>query len=151
MENLATIDIIRSKVSDFKEIAEMFSSLLTEENQALNDYNLQAVGDLYESKNQLVTAYRNLVAFFIKNQEGLKTLEDTERKGLKELSLNLEALLKKNDMLLRTKMDTSKMIMDSIIGMAKMSNNANSTSYGAQGKYAPLDNNSNALAINRTL
>ena len=41
--------------------------------------------------------------------------------------------------------------MNTIINIAKVTNNRNATSYGAQGRYSPLDNSKNALAINRTL
>lgn len=42
-------------------------------------------------------------------------------------------------------------VMDTIVNIAKVSNNINATSYGAQGRYSPLDNSKNALAVNRTL
>ena len=41
--------------------------------------------------------------------------------------------------------------MDTIVNIAKVSNNINATSYGAQGRYSPLDNSNSALAVNRTL
>lgn len=151
MENLERNDDIRKKLDDYKEIILAFSELLAEENQALTDFDTDAVTALYERKAQIVAAYRSLVAFFIKNQEGLKIMSDEEKKSLREISLNLDALLKENDLLLQTRMKTSKSVMDSIVNIAKITNNANSTSYGAQGKYSPLDNSKNAIAINRTL
>ena len=144
-------NIFASKVNDFKDIVGSFATLLQAENEALEKFDLNKVGELYEQKTKTVTAYRNMVAYFIKNQESLKQLPETERSNLREISQNLDALIRKNDMLLKTKMQTNKVVMDSIINIAKVANNANSTSYGAQGKYSPLDNNSNALTVNRTL
>ncbi len=144
-------NIFASKVNDFKAIVGSFATLLQAENEALEKFDLNKVGELYEQKTKTVTAYRNMVAYFIKNQESLKQLPETERSNLREISQNLDALIRKNDMLLKTKMQTNKVVMDSIINIAKVANNANSTSYGAQGKYSPLDNNSNALTVNRTL
>lgn len=102
-------------------------------------------------KSKTVTAYRNMVAYFIKNQESLKALPEADRNNLRDISQQLDELIRKNDILLKTKMQTNKMVMDSIVNIAKVTNNANSTSYGSQGKYSPLDNNSNALTVNRTL
>ena len=144
-------NIFASKVNDFKEIVGSFATLLQSENEALEKFDLDKVGELYEQKTKTVTAYRNMVAYFIKNQESLKQLPESERDNLRDISQNLDALIRKNDMLLKTKMQTNKVVMDSIINIAKVTNNANSTSYGAQGKYSPLDNNSNALTVNRTL
>ena len=144
-------NIFASKVNDFKDIVGSFATLLQSENEALEKLDLDKVGELYEQKTKTVTAYRNMVAYFIKNQESLKQLPEAERNNLRDISQNLDALIRKNDMLLKTKMQTNKMVMDSIINIAKVTNNANSTSYGAQGKYSPLDNNSNALTVNRTL
>ena len=144
-------NIFASKVNDFKDIVGSFATLLQSENEALEKLDLDKVGELYEQKTKTVTAYRNMVAYFIKNQESLKQLPEAERDNLRDISQNLDALIRKNDMLLKTKMQTNKVVMDSIINIAKVANNANSTSYGAQGKYSPLDNNSNALTVNRTL
>lgn len=151
MENLNDIEIIRSKISDFKEIVQSFSEVLTAENEALEKYDMETIGALYEQKVKTVGAYRNMVAFFIKNQENLKKLSEEERSDLKKVSTDLDVLLKQNETLLKTKMETGKLVMDTIVNVAKMNNNCNSTSYGSQGKYSPMDNNSNALAINRTL
>lgn len=151
MENIENKETAQQKLNDFRDIVKSFSELLTAENQALIDYNLIAVSDMYEQKAKTVSLYRGLVAYFIKNQPVLQSLNDTERQEFKELSLNLDRLLKENDMLLKTRMETSQNVMDTIVNVAKMNNNSNATSYGAQGKYSPLDNNHNALAINRTL
>lgn len=144
-------NILAAKVSDFKEIVSSFSQLLQAENEALEKFDLAKVSELYEQKSKTVTAYRNMVAYFIKNQESLKALPEADRNTLRDISQQLDELIRKNDILLKTKMQTNKMVMDSIVNIAKVTNNANSTSYGSQGKYSPLDNNSNALTVNRTL
>ena len=144
-------NILAAKVSDFKEIVSSFSQLLQAENEALEKFDLAKVSELYEQKSKTVTAYRNMVAYFIKNQESLKALPEADRNNLRDISQQLDELIRKNDILLKTKMQTNKMVMDSIVNIAKVTNNANSTSYGSQGKYSPLDNNSNALTVTRTL
>lgn len=144
-------NVLAAKVSDFKEIVSSFSQLLQAENEALEKFDLAKVSELYEQKSKTVTAYRNMVAYFIKNQESLKALPEADRNNLRDISQQLDELIRKNDILLKTKMQTNKMVMDSIVNIAKVTNNANSTSYGSQGKYSPLDNNSNALTVNRTL
>lgn len=142
---------LRRKIQDYKDIIESFSALLKEENQALSDYSLDIVSALYEKKSLTVMAYRSMVAFFIKNSESLRELSDEERLSLKNCSQALDELLQENDTLLRTRMETSKTVMDSIVNIAKVTNNANATSYGHHGNYTPLDNSKNALAVNRTL
>lgn len=144
-------NIQHHKLNDFKEIISSFTDLLNDENAALNKFDLQRVGQLYEKKSKIVAAYRNMVAYFIKNQSELPAESDPQREELKKLSIDLEALIKQNELLLKTKMQANKMVMDSIVSTAKMTNNSNATSYGSKGKYSPLDNNSNALAVNRTL
>lgn len=151
MENLSQKEDIRVKVKDYKDVIVNFAELLEAENSALAEFDTETVGLLYEQKVKLVTAYRSFVAYFIKNQEALRLLEDKERQELKEVSIHLDALLKDNSQLLQTRMETSKTIMDSIVNVAKTNSKANSTSYGCQGKYSPLDNSKNAIAINRTL
>ncbi len=151
MENTAEHKLISEKIAYFKEVVQSFIELLMQENQALNAFDYVAVSNLYEQKAKTVSVYRGLIAYFIKNQNELNLEPIEVRNELKELSQQLDGLLKENDMLLKTRMETSKTVMDSIVKIAKVTNNANATSYGAQGKYTPLDNNSNALAINRTL
>ena len=112
---------------------------------------MDTVGRLFEKKAQTVGVYRGLVAFFIKNQDALSSLSPEEKENLKEESKMLDELLLENDKLLKTRMETSQTVMDSIINIAKVANNANATSYGCQGRYTPLDNSKNALAVNRTL
>ena len=92
-----------------------------------------------------------VVAFFIKNQEGLKLLDQEDKLTLREEALKLDELQHENSKLLQTRMKVSQTIMDSIVNLAKNRTKACSTSYGSQGKYSPLDNSKNAIAINRTL
>lgn len=150
METTENMEMLK-KIQDYREIIRSFADLLTEENKALTDYNLDVVSSLYAQKTKTVSAYRTLVAFFIKNQAFLNQMPADDKNSLKEETLRLDNLLKENDLLLRTRMETSKNVMDSIVNLAKVTNNSNATSYGAQGKYTPLDNSHNALAINRTL
>lgn len=142
---------VNSRVMDYQEIITSFADLLEKENQALRDYNLDEVSQLLEQKNKIVAAYRSMVAYFIKNQDDLNLADLELKKQLKEKSLRLDEQMKENEMLLKTKMQTSKTVMDSIVRMAKVTSTASSTAYGSQGKYAPVDNTQNALALNRTL
>ena len=151
MDTLSHKEEIREKVSDYLEIVRNFADLLREENEALEQFDTEKVAALYEQKVKLVTAYRAFVAFFIKNQEGLKLLEQDEKLLLREESLKLDELQHQNNTLLQTRMKVSQTIMDSIVNLAKKRTQDFSTSYGAQGKYSPLDNSKNAIAINRTL
>ncbi len=139
------------KLQDYREIINSFAALLVSENEALVKYDLDSVSALYAQKVKTVSVYRSLVAFFIKNQDFLNQMSTEEKTSLKEETQRLDNLLQENDRLLKTRMQTSKNVMDSIVNIAKVTNNANATSYGAQGKYTPLDNSHNALAINRTL
>jgi len=144
-------NILASKLNDFKDVVQSFSELLTIENEALETSNLEVVSRLYEQKSKTVTVYRNMVAYFIQNQEKLSEISSEEKEYLRNISQKLDKLIHQNDMLLKTKMQANKIVMDSIVSIAKVTNNANATSYGSKGKYSPLDNNSNALTINRTL
>lgn len=150
MENM-TQEELNKKIADYHEIISGFSALLEEENKALSELDMDTVGRLFEKKVQTVGIYRGLVAFFIKNQDALSLLSAEEKKNLKEASETLNTLLLENDKLLKTRMETSQTVMNSIINIAKVANNANATSYGCQGRYTPLDNSKNALAVNRTL
>lgn len=147
----AQLQDVTNKLSDFKEIVTSFCELLSTENTALQDFDVEKVSDLFERKSKIVSAYRSHVAYFIKNQNELALIDEEKRKEMKAVATRLDELLKENDLLLKTRMDTSKTVMDTIVNIAKVTNNVNSTSYGAQGRYSPLDNNKNALAINRTL
>lgn len=150
MDNTENMEMNR-KIQDYREIIRSFADLLVAENKALTDYDLDVVSSLYAQKAKTVSAYRTLVAFFIKNQDFLSQMPAEDKNSLKEETLRLDNLLQENDLLLKTRMETSKNVMDSIVNIAKVTNNANATSYGAQGKYTPLDSSHNALAINRTL
>ena len=150
MENIQ-INEEKDKVGDFREIITNFCDLLTVENKALSDFDVETVTSLLEHKSRIVSAYRSHVAYFIKNQQELSAIDEKKRNEIKTIAINLDSLLKENDLLLQTRMETSKNVMDTIVNIAKISNNASSTSYGAQGRYSPLDNSKNALAINRTL
>ena len=150
MEELQ-LDEINDKVADLQDVILGFADLLRKENEALRKFDVEAVSNLYEQKSKTVSAYRSMSAFFIKNQKYLTEIDTELKDSLKEASLELDALLKENELLLKAKMETSKKVMDTIINIAKVTNNRNATSYGAHGNYSPLDNNKNALAINRTL
>ena len=150
MEELQ-LDEINDKVADLQDVILGFADLLKKENEALRNFDVEAVSNLYEQKAKTVSAYRSMSAFFIKNQKYLAEIDTELRDELKEASLELDTLLKENELLLKAKMETSKKVMDTIINIAKVTNNRNATSYGAHGNYSPLDNNKNALAINRTL
>ncbi len=150
MEELQ-LDEINDKVADLQDVILGFANLLKQENEALRNFDVEAVSNLYEQKAKTVSAYRSMSAFFIKNQKYLAEIDAELRDELKEASLELDTLLKENELLLKAKMETSKKVMDTIINIAKVTNNRNATSYGAHGNYSPLDNNKNALAINRTL
>ena len=139
MEELQTEEI-NAKVEDLLDVIDGFAALLEKENEALRKFDTEAVGSMYEQKAKTVSAYRSMSAFFIKNQAYLN-----------QADADLKQELKENELLLKTRMETSKNVMDTIINIAKVTNNRNATSYGAHGTYAPLDNNKNALAINRTL
>lgn len=150
MEN-TTIQELEAKVRDYQDVLKTFGDLLEQENAALENYDIETVSSLYERKAKMVAAYRTMTAYFIKNQEALAALEAAKREALRASAQNLDSLIKKNETLLKTRMETSQNVMDTIINIAKITNNSNATSYGAQGRYSPLDNNKNALAINRTL
>ena len=69
---------IKAKAADYLDIVRSFSELLREENDALEKFETDKVAALYEQIVKLVTAYRSFVAFFIKNQEGLKLLDQED-------------------------------------------------------------------------
>ena len=142
---------IMTKVDDYIDVIETFCDVLSEENLALDAYDMKKVEALYERKTKIVSAYRALVAFFIKNSKALEELEDDIRIDLKEKSEQLDELLRENDLLLKTRMETSKSIMETIVNLAKITSNENSTSYGAAGNYSAPNSAKNAIAINRTL
>lgn len=150
MEELQAQEII-NKICMMKQIVAGFADVISKENEALNTGNFQMVKALYEQKIKTVAAYRSMSAFFIKNREAVAAVDAPEKDELKELSVHLDKALKQNELLLKTRMEAGKKVMDTIINIAKTTNKSNATSYGAQGMYTPLDNNRNALAFNRTL
>ena len=150
MEELQTKDIAE-KIDLMKQIVSGFTDVIGKENEALKNNDVKTVKLLYEQKLKTVAAYRSLSAFFIKNRAAVSAFESKEKDELKELSGILDKTLKTNEMLLKTRMEAGKKVMDTIIGIAKTTNKSNATSYGAHGTYTPLDNNRNALAFNRTL
>ena len=87
MENLSQKEEIKAKAADYLDIVRSFSELLREENDALEKFETDKVAALYEQKVKLVTAYRSFVAFFIKNQEGLKLLDQEDKLTLREEAL----------------------------------------------------------------
>jgi len=143
-------DIIK-KIEDYYEVVANFCDILREENKALNAYELKAVKKLYDRKAKAVNAYRGLVSFFIEHQKDLKELDERTKTDLMEVSYELDELIKDNEVLLRCRMETSKTVMNTIVNLAKMHNDANATAYGAKGGYYQPDNNRNAIAVNRTL
>lgn len=150
MEELQRQEIL-GKIEMMKQIVSGFAEIVESENEALKTGDFKKVKVLYEQKIKTVAAYRSMSGFFIKNRQQIAALEDKEKDVLKNLSLRLDKALKNNELLLKTRMEAGKKVMDTIIGIAKKSNNSTATSYGAQGMYSPLDNNRNALAFNRTL
>ena len=118
MENLSQKEEIKAKAADYLDIVRSFSELLREENDALEKFETDKVAALYEQKVKLVTAYRSFVAFFIKNQEGLKLLDQEDKLTLREEALKLDELQHENSKLLQTRMKVSQTIMDSIVNLA---------------------------------
>lgn len=139
------------KLIDFKEIVSGFSSLLKTENEALLAFKLDVVKDLFEQKSNTVGVYRGFISYFIKHQEEIAALKTQDKEVLKVISEELNELIAQNEMLLKTRMETSKNVMNSIVNIAKINNKSNSTSYGSFGNYSPRESNYNALAINETL
>ncbi len=150
MEENQVIEIL-SKIDTMKQIVTGFIDVISKENSALKINDVKTVKALYEQKLKTIAAYRSMSAFFIKNSEMISSFEDPTKEELKELSKELDNCLKVNELLLKTRMEAGKKVMDSFINIAKVANNSFATSYGAQGRYTPLDNNHNALAFNRTL
>ncbi len=142
---------ILAKIDHMKNVVSGFCEIINKENSALEIGDIATVKALYEQKIKTVAAYRSASAFFIKNREELASFEHESKSELKELSQKLDKALKTNDLLLKTRMEAGKKVMDIIINIAKNTNKSNATSYGSHGTYTPLDNNRNALAFNRTL
>ncbi len=150
MEELQAKEIAE-KIGLMKQIVVSFTGVIAKENEALKTGDVDGVKALYEQKIKTVAAYRSLSAFFIKNREAVAAFAGEEKEELKELSAELDKALKTNELLLKTRMEAGKKVMDTIISIAKKATKTSATSYGAHGNYMPLDNNYNALAFNRTL
>ena len=150
MENEAKTDIAQ-KLGDYNEVIVRFAELLRAENEALRAFDVARVSALFEQKSKLSLAYRSMVAFFIKHQEALKSVSGAQKETLRQHSMELESLFKENDLLLKTRMETSKTVVGAIVDATKMAAEAQATSYGASGTYARLSSQNSAMAINRTL
>lgn len=150
MEELQQAEIL-NKIIMMKQIVSGFVEIVEKENDALNVGDFETVRALYEQKIKTVAAYRSLSAFFIKNRAIVAAIETEDKEALKEVSQQLDVALKQNELLLKTRMEAGKKVMDTIINIVKTTNKTNATSYGSHGTYTPLDNNRNALAFNRTL
>ena len=141
---------MKNKITDYLEILFQFMSLIKQENEALRKYDVFTVSSLYPQKAKIVAAYRNMVAFFIKNQALLNALPEQERNNLKTVSAELDTLLQENNLLLKTRMETSESVIGTIVNAAKASTKKNATSYGAHGQFSPVDNHHSSMAINST-
>lgn len=150
MEELQTKELIE-KFEMMKQIVIGFTDVVAKENEALQGGDVKMIKALYEQKLKTIAAYRSMSAFFFKNRAAITAFENPLKEELKTLSAKLDQCLKTNELLLKARMDAGKKVMDTFINIAKVTNNSNATSYGAQGNYTPLDNNRNALAFNRTL
>ena len=150
MAELQEKDILE-KIDLMKQIVSGFRDVITKENDALQKGDIQGIKALYEQKIKTVAAYRSASAFFIKNREAIAAFSGEEKDELRALSAELNKVLRTNELLLKTRMEAGKKVMDTIINIAKNTNKSNATSYGSHGTYTPLDNNRNALAFNRTL
>ncbi|MBQ9235351.1 MAG: hypothetical protein IJ184_02680 [Alphaproteobacteria bacterium] len=150
MENITTQDI-EAKIAMMEQIVSSFIAVITQENAALQFGDIVKVKSLYEQKVKTVAAYRSLSAFFIKNKEAVAAHTSSQKEQLKTLSAELDGLLKTNELLLKTRMEAGKAVMNTFVEAAKRANAKSATSYGAKGVYTPLDNNRNALAFNCTM
>lgn len=150
MEELNTQNIA-DKIAVMKQIVASFTEVVTTENQALRNNDIVTIKHIYEQKIKTVAAYRSACAFFIKNQEAIAAYNAPDKVELKDLSAKLDAALKENELLLKTRMDAGKAVMNTLIQAAKMANNKQATAYGSKGGYALMDNQRNALAFNRTM
>ncbi len=148
-ETISQIEM-KKKIDDYVDVITQFMALIQQENEALRAYNVIKVSDLYPQKAKIVAAYRNMVAFFIKNQHILHSMPEEEQENLKKISTGLDSLLQENNVLLKTRMETSESVIGSIVNAAKASTKTNATSYGAHGQFARVDNHHSSMAINST-
>ena len=117
-ETISQIEM-KKKIDDYVDVITQFMALIQQENEALRAYNVIKVSDLYPQKAKIVAAYRNMVAFFIKNQHILHSMPEEEQENLKKISIDLDSLLQENNVLLKTRMETSQTVMNSIIKIAR--------------------------------
>ena len=148
-ETISQIEM-KKKIDDYVDVITQFMALIQQENEALRAYNVIKVSDLYPQKAKIVAAYRNMVAFFIKNQHILHSMPEEVQENLKKISTDLDSLLQENNVLLKTRMETSEAVIGSIVNAAKASTKTNATSYGAHGQFARVDNHHSSMAINST-
>ncbi len=148
-ETISQIEM-KKKIDDYVDVITQFMALIQQENEALRAYNVIKVSDLYPQKAKIVAAYRNMVAFFIKNQHILHSMPEEVQENLKKISTDLDSLLQENNVLLKTRMETSESVIGSIVNAAKASTKTNATSYGAHGQFARVDNHHSSMAINST-
>ncbi|MFV0626935.1 MAG: hypothetical protein ACK5N8_06280 [Alphaproteobacteria bacterium] len=138
-------------IENYKKVVLSLSEILEEENQFLAEYKMKEAKALLNAKEEAVGSYRSLVAYFIKNPHELEKMDSKERAKVKEMSFKLDHLLHENDLIIKTRMETSKSVMDSIVNLIKISNVSNSTSYGSHGTMAPLEKGQNSISVNQTL
>lgn len=139
------------KIQEYIEVVTTLSEILAEENKLLSALKFDDSAALLERKTKAINIYKASVSYMIENAEMVNSLGKDDREYIKEISVTLNDLIKENDLILRTKMEVSKSVMDAIVGMLKKSNISNSTSYGAMGTLNPLEKSRNAITINQTL
>ena len=150
MENLDEKEIA-AKIEMMLSIVTSFTEVVATENNALKSGDIKKVKSIYEQKIKTVAAYRSLCAYFIKNRDIIKEYHSDAKENLQQASAKLDEELKQNEMLLKTRMEAAKTVMSTFINIAKKTNAAKASSYGARGAYTPLANSHNALAFNRTM
>ncbi|MBR6663849.1 MAG: hypothetical protein IKL33_03370, partial [Alphaproteobacteria bacterium] len=114
------LEEINNKVADLLDVIDNFIEILEVENAALKSFDVEKISSLFDQKSKTVSAYRSMSAYFIKNSDYLSQLEADLKQELKEESEVLDSLLKENELLLKTRMDTSKNVMNTIINIAKV-------------------------------
>ena len=80
------INEILSKIDIMKQIVTGFINVVSKENEALKNNNVNGVRALYEQKLKTIAAYRSMSAYFIKNSEIISSFASPEKEDLKELS-----------------------------------------------------------------
>ena len=80
------LEEINDKIANLLDVIDEFIDLVDAENNALQAYNVEVVGSLYEKKTKIVAAYRSMSAFFIKNQKYLAEADVELKQELKEAS-----------------------------------------------------------------